>query len=127
MKYNFGKMIEDHDAMKSWHEEMAKNAADSMQDHIKAATWHASQADLVKAMMNEVPLDPEKKVSSIPTAGSASTPTAGSGKTSPTKEVPLDPSTVKKADLVAILTEHAELFGKFDMEIDAIANFLINE
>jgi hypothetical protein len=127
MKYNFGKMVEDHDAMKSWHEGMAKSAADSMQDHIKAAAWHASQSDLVKAMMNEVPLDPEKKVSSIPTAGSAPTPTSGSGKTSPTKEVPLDPATVKKADLVAILQEHADLYGDFDMEIEAIANFLINE
>lgn len=125
MKYNFGKMVEDHDAMKSWHENMAKSAAESMQDHIKAAAWHASQSDLVKAMMNDVPLDPEKKVNTIPTAGSASTPT--SGKSTPSKEVPLDPATVKKADLVAILTEHTEMYGDFDMEIDAIANFLINE
>lgn len=127
MKYNFGKMIEDHDAMKSWHEEMAKNAAESMQDHIKAAAWHSSQADVVKAMMNEVPLDPEKKVTSIPTAGSASTPVSGSGNSASAKEVPLDPSTVKKADLVAVLQEHADLYGDFDMEIEAIANFLINE
>lgn len=127
MKYNFGKMIEDHDAMKSWHEEMAKNAAESMQDHIKAAAWHASQADVVKAMMNEVPLDPEKKVTSIPTAGSASTPVAGSGGSAPAKEVPLDPSMVKKADLIAVLQEHVDLYGDFDMEVEAIANFLINE
>lgn len=127
MKYNFGKMVEDHDAMKSWHENMAKSAAESMQDHIKAAAWHASQADVVKAMMNEVPLDPERKVTSIPTAGSASTPTSGAGKTAPTKEVPLDPATVKKSDLINILTEHTEMYGDFDMEIEAIANFLINE
>lgn len=127
MKYNFGKMIEDHDSMKSWHEGMAKSAAESMQDHIKAAAWHASQSDLVKAMMSDVPLDPEKKVNTIPTAGSAPTPTSGAGKTAPTNEVPLDPATVKKADLVAILTEHADMYGDFDMEIDAIASFLINE
>jgi hypothetical protein len=127
MKYNIDKMIQDHDAMKSWHEDMAKTAAETMQDHIKAAAWHGSQGDIIKAMMNEVPLDPEKKVSTIPTSGSASTPTSGSGKTSPTKEVPLDPANVKKSDLVSILTSHANEFGGFDMDIETIADFLINE
>ena len=126
MKYNIDKMIQDHDSMKSWHEGMAKSAAETMQDHIKAAAWHNSQADIMKAMMNEVPLDPEKKVTSIPTAGSAETPTSGAGKTAPTKEVPLDPA-VKKSDLVAILSEHAAQYGDFDMEVEAIAKFLLND
>ena len=126
MKYNIDKMIQDHDSMKSWHEEMAKSAAESMQDHIKAAAWHNSQADIMKAMMNEVPLDPEKKVTSIPTAGSADTPTSGAGKTSPTKEIALDPE-VKKSDLIAILEEHAAQYGDFDMEVEAIAKFLLND
>lgn len=126
MKYNIDKMVQDHDAMKTWHENMAKSAAESMQDHIKAAAWHSSQADLIKAMMNEVPLDPEKKVTSIPTAGSAPTPTSGAGKTSPTKEVPLDPD-VKKADLVAILKDHAAEYGEFDMDVETIAKFLLND
>lgn len=125
-KDNMSKMVEDHNSMKSWHETMAKAAADSMQDHIKAAAWHDSQSNMIKGMINEVPLDPEKKVSAIPTAGSAPTPTSGSGKTSPTKEVPLDPATVKKSDLMSILAEHAEEFGDFDMDIESIANFLIN-
>lgn len=112
--------------MKTWHESMAKTAADTMQDHIKAAAWHDSQSDLIKGMMNEVPLDPEKKVVTIPTAGSAPTPTTGSGKTSPTKEVPLDPE-VKKADLVAVLSSHAEQYGEFDMDIESIAKFLLND
>jgi hypothetical protein len=126
MKYNIDKMIQDHDSMKSWHEEMAKSAAESMQDHIKAAAWHNSQADIMKSMMNEVPLDPEKKVTSIPTAGSADTPTSGAGKTSPTKEIALDPE-VKKSDLIAILEEHAAQYGDFDMEVEAIAKFLLND
>lgn len=126
MKYNIDKMVQDHDAMKSWHENMAKAAAETMQDHIKAAAWHSSQGDIIKAMMNEVPLDPEKKVTSIPTAGSAQTPTSGAGKTAPKQEVPLDPE-VKKADLVAILKDHAEQYGEFDMEVEAIAKFLLND
>lgn len=127
MKFNIEKMAQDHSSMKSWHEEMAKSAATQMQDHIKAASWHESQADMIKGMMNEVPLDPEKKVSSIPTAGSASTPTSGAGKTSPTKEVALDPESVKKSDLVAILKSHEAEFGSFDMSAEDIANFLLAE
>ena len=127
MKYNIEKMFQDHTAMKSWHEEMAKTAATQMQDHIKAASWHESQTDMIKAMMNEVPLDPEKKVSSIPTAGSASTPTSGAGKTSPAKEVALDPESVKKSDLVTILKSHEAEFGSFDMSAEDIANFLLAE
>ena len=127
MKYNIEKMAQDHIAMQSWHEQMAKSAADTMQDHIKAAAWHNSQADIIKAMMTDVPLDPEKKVTTIPTSGSAPTPTSGAGKTSPTKEVPLDPDSVKKADLVAVLSEHTAQYGDFDMDIETIANFLMND
>lgn len=120
-------MFQDHTSMKSWHEEMAKTAATQMQDHIKAASWHESQTDMIKAMMNEVPLDPEKKVTSIPTAGSASTPTSGAGKTSPAKEVALDPESVKKGDLVSLLKSHEAEFGSFDMSAEDIANFLLAE
>lgn len=127
MKDNMKKMVSDHNAMKSWHEVAAKTAAEQMQDHIKAAAWHGSQVDIIKGMMNEVPLDPEKKVSAIPTGGSAVPATSGAGMTSPTKEVPLDPKTVKKSDLVEILSQHEEQFGKFDMAVEDIANFLLAE
>jgi hypothetical protein len=76
-------------------------------------------------MMNEVPLDPEKKVTSIPMAGSAPTPTSGAGKTAPTKEVALDPENVKKSELIAVLKDHANQIGNLDADIDAIANFLM--
>jgi hypothetical protein len=127
MKDNMKKMVSDHTAMKSWHESAAKTAAEQMQDHVKAAAWHSSQVDIIKGMIQEVPLDPEKKSSSIPAAGSASTPTSGAGKTSPTKEVPLDPKTVKKGDLVEMLSQHEEQFGKFDMPVEDIASFLLAE
>jgi hypothetical protein len=124
---NMKKMVTDHDSMKTWHDGMAKSAADSMQDHIKAAAWHAAQADMLKGMINDVPLDPEKKSTSIPTSGAAPTPTSGAGYTSPEKEVPLDPSTVKKSDLISVLSQHAKEHGDFDMDIESIANFLMAE
>lgn len=131
MKYNIDKMVQDHKKMKDWHEAMAKSAAETMQDHIKAASWHESQSDMIKAMINEVPLDPEKKVTSIPSSGS-STPTPPmtsniAGASVGAKEVPLDPSAVKKSDLISILSDHAQKFGDFDMDIESIANFLVNE
>lgn len=121
---NIEKMITDHDAMKSWHETMAKSAAETMQDHIKAAAWHSSQGDLLKGMM-EVPLDPEKKVSTIPTSGSAEPPVSGAGYTSPSKEVPLDPQVVKKSDLVEILKDHVTEYGSFNMSVEDIADVIL--
>ena len=124
---NMNKMAKEHTSMKSWHEEMAKSAATQMQDHMKAASWHESQSNMIKGMINEVPLDPEKKSTSIPVSGSAPTPTSGVGFSAPTKEVALDPETVKKSDLVAILKSHEEEFGSFDMSVEDIANFLLAE
>lgn len=124
---NMEKMVEDHGAMKDWHEGMAKFAASMMQDNIRAAAWHDSQMNLIKGMMNEVPLDPEKKVATIPTSGSAEPPTSGAGLKSPTQQVPLDPANVKKSELVAVLSTYAKEHGDFDMDVEAIANFLINE
>ena len=129
MKYsdNMKKMAEDHNAMQVWHEDMAKTAATHMQDHLKAANWHVAQLDLIKGMINDVPLDPEKKVSSIPQSGSAQTPTSGSGYSAPSKEVPLDPESVKKSELIAILKGHESDHGSFDMSVEDIAAFLLAE
>lgn len=129
MKYsdNMHKMAQDHDKMKTWHENMAKSAAESMQDHIKAAAWHDSQADLIKAMMNEVPLDPEEKKTTIPSGSYSPTPSGKTSSMPSTTEVPTDPKTVKKSDLTEILSSHVAEHGQFDMDIDTIVNFLINE
>lgn len=125
MNTNIEKMITDHNQMREWHEGMAKSAAEMMQDHIKAATWHASQADLIKGM-TEVPLNPEKKQTSIPSGSYAPTPSGKGGKSAPEKEVPLDPETIKKSDLISMLKQHEEDHGSFDMNVEDIANFLLN-
>lgn len=128
MKYsdNMHKMAEDHTSMKAWHENMAKAAADSMQDHIKAAAWHDSQANLIKAMMNDVPLDPETKKTTIPAGSYSPAPSSPTkGKVS-AQAVPLDPESIKKSDLIAILNEHAEKHGDFDIDTTSIANFLLS-
>ena len=121
---NIEKMVKDHAEMKSWHEAMAKTAANSMQDHIKAATWHESQMNLIKAI-KEVPLEPEKTVTTIPASNfSASTPSSPKPQAT---EVPLDPQTIKKMDLISVLNDHVKEHGDFDMDVETIANFLIND
>ncbi len=47
-----------HDAMKSWHEDMAKS-------HATAAEWHAQQSEDLAKAMKEVPLDPEDQRRSL--------------------------------------------------------------
>lgn len=128
MKYsdNMKKMADDHGSMKSWHETMAKAAATQMQDHMKAASWHDSQAAMIKGMINEIPLDPETKPSaSIPTGSYAPTPSSATPASPATQNVALDPDTVKKSDLVAILSEYQKEFGSFDMSVEDIASFLL--
>lgn len=125
MNTNIQKMINDHKQMKDWHEAMAKSSAEMMQDHIKAAGWHAAQSDLIKGM-TEVPLDPEKKQTTIPTGGYTPTPSSGGGMKAPEKQVPLDPETVKKSDLITMLKQHETEHGSFDMNVEDIANFLLN-
>ena len=127
MKDNMKKMINDHVTMKSWHETSAKAAAEQMQDHIKAAAWHDSQVNMIKGMITEVPLDPEKKMSGIPSAGSASTPTSRMKEKAGAKEVPLDPKTLKKNDLVEMLLGHESEYGKFDIPVEEVANFLLED
>jgi hypothetical protein len=127
MKDNMKKMINDHVTMKSWHETSAKAAAEQMQDHIKAAAWHDSQVNMIKGMITEVPLDPEKKMSGIPSAGSASTPTSRMKEKAGAREVPLDPKTLKKNDLVEMLLGHEDEYGKFDIPVEEVANFLLED
>lgn len=127
MKYsdNMHKMAEDHASMKAWHETMAKSAADSMQDHIKAAAWHDSQTNLIKAMMNDVPLDPEQKKTTIPAGTYSPAPGSSAKGGAKAEQIPLDPESVKKADLISILDEHVKKHGDFDMDTESIASFLL--
>lgn len=128
MNFNdsISKMIEDHNGMKIWHETMAKSSAEAMQDHIKAASWHESQMNLIKSM-KEVPLDPDAKKTTIPAGSYTPAPSSGGGKKGTEKEIPLDPETVKKSELIDLLKSHAEKYGDFDMDLETVANFLLNQ
>ena len=126
MKDNMKKMINDHLTMKSWHEVSAKAAAEQMQDHIKAAAWHDSQINVIKGMITEVPLDPEKKALSIPAGGASSVPASRKEKEN-ARQVPLDPKTLRKNDLVDMLINHEEQYGKFDIPVEDVANFLFEQ
>lgn len=106
-----------HDAMKAWHEDMAKS-------HLTAAEWHAEQSDELGKAMKEVPLNPEKKQgANIGTRGT-STDSPDPAAPAPTK-VPLDP--VKKADLIQILKDHVEEYGDFELTPEEIVDKIFGE
>ncbi len=133
-----------HDSMKSWHANMATQ-------HAIAAEWHSDQADSLSKAIQDLPLDPEKIVttispergastgvpstsafpSSAPESGTEIRTTADSGQslTEPASaapraiEVPLDP--VKKADLAEILNQHIEEFGSLNKSVEEIVEFLL--
>lgn len=106
-----------HEAMKAWHANIAEQ-------HSIAAEWHQNQAEsLSKAMIN-VPLDPEKKVTTIPGRDTGSTSSSGGSAPSAT-EIPLDP--VKKSDLEDILRQHEEEFGPLKQSIEEIVKHLLGE
>jgi hypothetical protein len=134
-----------HDSMKTWHAKMATQ-------HSIAAEWHSDQSDsLFKAIQN-LPLDPEKIVTSISSERgqstgmpSSSTPpystpemsaqvasTTESGQSlgeSPTGsprvvDVPLDP--IKKADLFEILKDHEKEYGPFSKSLEEIVESILD-
>lgn len=130
-----------HDSMKSWHASMATQ-------HSIAAEWHLDQSESLSKAIQNIPLDPEKivttmssekgqstgapgtsapasstpvlssEVRTINASGAASAQLAGA---SPRPiDIPLDP--VKKADLVEILKQHVDEFGSFGKSIEEVVD-----
>jgi len=106
-----------HDAMKAWHEDMAKS-------HMIAAEWHAEQSEEFAKAMKEVPLDPEQKPA--PQSGARGTSTDAPDATpTPSTSLPLDP--MKKSDLIQILNDHVAEFGSIGIKPEDIADILLGE
>ncbi len=106
-----------HDAMKAWHEDMAKS-------HQLAAEWHAEQSEEFAKAMNEVPLNPEQKPA--PKAGARGSSTDAPDSTpTPSTNLPLDP--MKKADLIQILNDHIAEFGSIGANPEDIASILLGD
>lgn len=106
-----------HDSMKAWHSNMA-------QQHAIAAEWHSDQSELLSKAMVNIPLDPEKRVTSLggEKGGSTGQPSTATPRAT---EVPLDPA--KKMDLVEILSSHQEEFGAFDKSVEEIVEYIIGK
>lgn len=133
-----------HDSMNSWHVNMATQ-------HAIAAEWHAEQSERLSKAIKDLPLDPEKMVTTIsaqrggstaePASASPSTmmpqssteirtlSESGSSMAEPSSsapraiEVPLDP--VKKADLADILRQHVEEYGTLGKSVEEIVDIIL--
>jgi hypothetical protein len=106
-----------HDAMKAWHEDMAKS-------HQLAAEWHAEQSEELGKAMKEVPLDPEERSGQVYGTRGSSTDQPDKAAPAPTK-IPMDP--VKKADLVQILTDHIDEYGDLGMSPQEIVDKIFGQ
>jgi hypothetical protein len=133
-----------HDSMKAWHANMATQ-------HSIAAEWHSDQSESLSKAIQNIPLDPEKMVTSISSErggstgeGASSKPasstpemststlrfsesgasTGATGGSSPRPvNVPLDP--VKKGDLIEILNQHVEEYGSFGKSIEEVVEIIL--
>jgi hypothetical protein len=135
-----------HDSMKAWHANMATQ-------HAIASEWHSDQSERLSKAIQNLPLDPEKIVTSLgaekggstgepsssvfpssapesgtevratPASGSSTAQTGGSAPRA--IEVPLDP--VKKADLLEILNQHIDQFGSFDKSVEDIVGIILGK
>ena len=104
-----------HDSMKAWHANMAEQ-------HAIAAEWHGEQSEILSKAMVNVPLDPQKTVTSL--GGQSGTTTSQPASASPSATEVGDIET-KKMDLTEILNSHVEEFGSFDKTIEEIVNIII--
>lgn len=135
-----------HDSMKTWHVNMATQ-------HAIAAEWHSEQSERLSKAIQDLPLDPEKIVTTIsgergastgePASGSPSasapessteirtTAASGSSMAEPASsapraiEVPLDP--IKKADLADILRQHVEEYGSLGKSVEEIVEIILGD
>lgn len=135
-----------HDSMKSWHVNMATQ-------HAIAAEWHSEQSEGLSKAIKNLPLDPEKIVTTIsqekgfstaepgsrafpssapesstevrttPASGASTAQTGGSAPRP--IEVPLDP--VKKADLVEILKQHVDEYGSFGKSVEEVVEIILGK
>lgn len=106
-----------HDAMKAWHEDMAKS-------HQQAAEWHAEQSDELGKAMKEVPLNPEERSGQVYGTRGSSTDKPDAPAPAATK-VPLDP--VKKADLIQILADHIDEYGDLGISPEEIVDKIFGQ
>jgi hypothetical protein len=134
-----------HDSMKTWHANMATQ-------HAIAAEWHSEQSESLSKAIQNLPLDPEKIVTSLSAERGQSTAMSPSGTPSSSApesstsvrqtsesgsslaepasssprviDVPLDP--VKKADLIQILKDHEKEYGSFGKSLEEVVESILS-
>lgn len=106
-----------HDSMKAWHTNMAEQ-------HAIAAEWHGEQSEILSKAMVNVPLDPQKTVTSL---GGQRGSTTGQGSSSAARATDVADVQTKKMDLIEILKSHEEEFGSFDASVEEIVDSILGK
>lgn len=127
---NAEQMARQHSFLKEMHDRMAKAAFDQMKEHIVASEYHGKQYEtLEKAVRDVTFMLTETKQTA---AGSDTGSTGEAASSAPRAIEPKDDSPVEVVksdgqydDLIALLKQHESEFGKFDIDVEVIANFLM--
>lgn len=101
-----------------------------LKEALAAAAYHQEQIDTLSKAMKDVTSQPGTELGeSKQTLGGSDTGSTGEPASSanPAKTVDGDGQPIRKDDLVEMLKTHEEKYGKFDLDVEMIAQFLLAE
>lgn len=101
-----------------------------LKEALAAAAYHQEQIDTLSKAMKDVTSQPGTELGeSKQTLGGSDTGSTGEPASSanPAKTVDGDGQPIRKDDLVEMLKAHEEKYGKFDLDVEMIAQFLLAE
>lgn len=127
---NAEQMASQHSFLKEMHDRMAKAAFEQMKEHIVASEYHSKQYETLEKAVRDVTFMMRETKQQVPGSDTGSTGQPASS--APSAIEPKDDSPVEVvkseeqfSDLINLLKKHEEEFGKFDIDVEIIANFLM--
>ncbi len=100
-----------------------------LKEALAAAAYHQEQIDMLSKAVKDVTSQPGGSTVTETTTAVGGSDTGSTGEpassANPAKTVDGDGQPVRKDNLVEILKAHEEKYGKFDIDVDTIAQFLL--
>ena len=109
-------------------EKMVEQHKFLLKEALKAAAYHQDQIDTISKAVKDVTFMLTETTQSV--SGTDGGSTGEPASSAPTAIDPKDDGqveTVRKNDLIATLKAHQDVYGEFDVDVELIADFLIND
>lgn len=109
-------------------EKMVEQHKFLLKEALKAAAYHQDQIDTLSKAVKDVTFMLTETTQSVSgTDGGSTSEPASSAPTAVDPEGDGQVETVRKNDLIATLKAHQDIYGEFDVDVELIADFLIND